>query len=82
VGLGDDREAYCEILDSIPSKSGLSPGKTSGLELILQSPLPVLSLLASTKPSPAPEAKVAGQGIPVEAGAHVVVPDGSLCLFS
>jgi hypothetical protein len=77
--------AYCAILDSIPSESGSSSsGETSDSKSILSSPPPVPNLHISAELSPmmrVPEAEVAGQGIPVEAEAHMVAPEGLLSLF-
>jgi hypothetical protein len=77
---------YCSILDFVPLESrSSSSGETSGLESILPTPPLVPNLLISAEllvMMEVPEAEVTGQGIPVEAGAHVVVLEGLLSLFS
>jgi hypothetical protein len=86
VGLDDDRVAYYAILDSIPSESSSSSsGETSVSESILPSPPPVPNLHISAELWPmteVPDVEIVGQGIPVEAGPHVVAPEGLLSLFS
>jgi hypothetical protein len=86
VELDDDRVAYYAILDSVPSESSSSSsGETSGSESILPSPAPVPNLFVIAELSwmmEVPEVEVTGQGIPIEAGARVVVPKGLLSLFS
>jgi hypothetical protein len=75
--LDDDQVAYSAILDSVPSESSSSSsGETSGSESILPLPPSMPNLHISVELSPmmeVPEAEVANQRIPVEAGAHMVL---------
>jgi hypothetical protein len=72
--MGNDRVAYCTILDSLPSESSSSSGSGSSSKSILRSP----ALVSNSPTARGPSLPLVGEGnetargTPTEAEAHVV----------